>query len=172
MADIGLGEDIQNVLPAPPRSFETFPTPAELVGVPLRVAGIRYVQRELGVSPVQVQEFQRALNERAVDVLSTILIALMNQWELIHGLPLRWPSEHVDAMTLDALAAYMPALTAALGVGTQTPAADASDNDRPTPGVAEVVATSPRRRTRPSTGAPSPTGSVTSTDGVQVTSPN
>jgi hypothetical protein len=91
------------------------------------------------------------LSKQPMGGIAVLMTALANQYELQHGLELRWPSSYVDGFTASEFGPYLSRMLEVVQslAGTKQEAADS----RPTSAAAPM----PRRkraRRKPSTGAP------------------
>ena len=153
-------------IPEPSRPFETFPSPEEIAGTRLRMAGFSYLQQHCGVSPADDTAWATYCAQDHFGALCWGLLALLNQHEVARGLPLRWARETVFDLPPETLMRYYTVARASVGGETSEAPADT----RPTavPGPRKRGRAS--ARTRHSIGPSSPTESTTSTGGDPATS--
>ena len=156
---------IAAAIPAPSRPFETFPTPGELAGTRLRMAGLAYLHTHCGVSPADGAAWRAYAEGHHFEALCWGMLALLNQYELARGLPERWPREAVFDMPPEQLMSYFTEARALVASTAPESTEDAAAT-RPTVASPQARPRGKRTGTRQS----SPTASITNTDGAPATS--
>lgn len=160
-----------DVAPAPVRSFDAFPTPAEIAGQRMRYGTAEWLEERCGCSPWDPDAWLELCRKRPLYAVRHALLAMANQREILDGVPLRWEDSAIREMTPDDLGAYADAIRRSAGAASEGEASS-GDNGRPTPAATRR---SKRRvalqnATPQSTGRSSRTAFTTSTDGARQTS--